>query len=52
MAIPTGHPGFVLVPIVIGPRSTPGLDHASPWLTVLAGTIGAIDLERANALFR
>jgi hypothetical protein len=43
--IPTGHPGFVLAPIVIGPRSTPGLADASPWLTILGGTIAAIDLE-------
>jgi hypothetical protein len=45
VAIPMGHPGYVLVPIVIGPNSAPDLDGASPWLTVLCGAIGAIDLD-------
>ena len=44
-AIPMGHPGYTLVPIVIGPHSSPGLDGSSPWLTILAGAIGAIDME-------
>jgi hypothetical protein len=43
--IPTGHPGFVLRPIVIGPDSTPVAEgpHAAE-LTVLAVLTGAIDL--------
>jgi hypothetical protein len=40
-----GHPGFVLVPIVIGPRDGQGLVTGNPWLTVLAGSMGAIDLD-------
>jgi hypothetical protein len=44
-AIPMGHPGFVLVPIVIGPLSAPDLDDASPWLKILCGAIGAINLD-------
>jgi hypothetical protein len=43
-AIPMGHPGFVLVPIVIGPGDGRELNGASPWLTVLAGSMGALDL--------
>jgi hypothetical protein len=45
-AIPYGHPGLVLVPIVIGPHDGEDLDRGSPWLTILAGSIGAIDLEK------
>jgi hypothetical protein len=44
-AIAMGHPGYVLVPIVIGPRDGEELNGATPWLTVLAGSMGAIDLE-------
>jgi hypothetical protein len=44
-AIPMGHPGFVLKPLVIGPDSVPGTDDASPWVTLLRGTIGAISLR-------
>jgi hypothetical protein len=44
-AIPLGHPGFTLIPIVIGPRNGRDLDGAGPWLTVLAGSMGAIDLD-------
>jgi len=43
-AILMGHPGYVLVPIVIGPRDGYELNQAGPWLTVLAGSMGAIDL--------
>lgn len=43
--ISMGHPGFTLVPIVISPGNFPGLTERTPWLTVLAGTIGVIDLE-------
>jgi hypothetical protein len=47
--IPTGHPGFVLKPIVIGPASTPaadspGTEQASAELIVLAVMTGALDL--------
>jgi hypothetical protein len=43
--IPTGHPGFVLRPIVIGPDSTPVAEgpHAAE-LTVLAVLTGALEL--------
>jgi hypothetical protein len=44
-AIPMGHPGYVLVPIVIGPHSSPEPRDGSPWLTLLTGAIGAIDLS-------
>lgn len=45
----TGHPGFVLKPIVIGPDTTPspqgpGEGQAAPELTVLAVLTGALDL--------
>lgn len=43
--IQTGHPGFDLAPIVISPGNFPSLTERTPWLTVLAGTIGVIDLE-------
>jgi hypothetical protein len=43
-AIPMGHPGYVLIPIVIGPRDGQELTGTGPWLTVLAGSMGAIDL--------
>jgi hypothetical protein len=44
-AIPMGHPGYTLVPVVLGPRNGPDLDGAGPWITILAGAIGALDLE-------
>jgi hypothetical protein len=44
-AIAMGHPGYVLVPIVMGPRDGEELNGTTPWLTVLAGSMGAIDLE-------
>jgi hypothetical protein len=47
-AIRTGHPGFDLVPVVIDPYTTPGQANASPYLTIFAGAIGAIDLETEN----
>jgi hypothetical protein len=43
-AIPMGHPGYILVPIVIGPRDGRELNGTGPWLTVLAASMGAIDL--------
>lgn len=43
--IQTGHPGFALTPFVISPSNFPGLSERTPWLTVLAATIGVIDLE-------
>ena len=43
--ISTGHPGFVLTPIVIGPDSTPAPGgQVSAELTVLAVLTGALDL--------
>jgi hypothetical protein len=49
--IPTGHPGFDLVPLVIDADTTPhvgvpGLGRAGPELAVLAAFTGAVDLER------
>ncbi|MFI9506252.1 hypothetical protein [Nocardia sp. NPDC052566] len=44
----TGHPGFNLNPIVVGPDSTPDPtdpDLASPELTVLAALTGALDMR-------
>jgi hypothetical protein len=51
--IPTGHPGFVLTPIVIGPGTTPppegpGARPVSAELTVLAVLTGALDLGDAQ----
>jgi hypothetical protein len=51
--IPTGHPGFVLTPIVIGPGTTPrpegpGAGPVSAELTVLAVLTGALDLSSAE----
>jgi hypothetical protein len=42
--IHTGHPGFVLVPIVIDSGGPHSLADASPYLTVFAVSIGGIDL--------
>ena len=47
-AIRLGHPNFVLFPIVIGPRDGHSLDNGGPWLTVLAASMGAIDMETAG----
>jgi hypothetical protein len=49
--IPTGHPGFDLVPLVIDASSTPPLSGPSraeidPELAVLAAFTGAVDLEQ------
>ena len=49
--IPTGHPGFDLVPLVIDADTTPrpsvaGLAGAGPELAVLAAFTGAVDLEQ------
>jgi hypothetical protein len=44
-SISTGHPGFVLRPIVIGPDNTPAPEGPdAPELTVLAVLTGALDL--------
>ena len=50
--IATGHPGFVLTPIVIGPDTTPTPDRLGGWqvsaeLAVLAVLTGALDLGDA-----
>ena len=42
--IRTGHPGFDLAPIVIDAADTPGRDHAGPFLTVFAASMGGIDM--------
>ena len=42
--IRTGHPGFDLHPIVIDPRTFPSWEGAGPYLALLAGATGAIDL--------
>jgi len=51
--IPTGHPGFVLTPVVIGPDTTPahggpGAGQVSAELAVLAVLTGALDLGDAD----
>jgi hypothetical protein len=51
--IPTGHPGFVLTPIVIGPGTTlphggPGAGPVAAELAVLAVLTGALDLGDAQ----
>jgi hypothetical protein len=48
--IRTGHPGFVLAPIVIGPDTTPAREGSGTWqvgaeLAVLAVLTGALDLR-------
>jgi hypothetical protein len=43
--ISTGHPGFDLRPEVIGPRNTPGVASASPYLAIFAAFMGAMSLE-------
>jgi hypothetical protein len=48
-AIPLGHPGFTLVPIVISPGSAPSTDGASPWLVILCAAIRAISMEADDA---
>lgn len=51
--IRTGHPGFVLTPVVIGPANTPAAEGADPVpaaeLTVLAVLTGALNLSDAEA---
>jgi hypothetical protein len=49
--IRTGHPGFDLMPIVIGPKNTPspGGIVLGPELTVLAVLTGALDLSSHEA---
>jgi hypothetical protein len=44
-AIPLGHPGLVLIPIVIGPRSGAALADAGPWLTILAAAMRGLGLD-------
>jgi hypothetical protein len=38
-----------MVPIVIGPRSAPDSDDASPWLTIFCAAIGAVPLHTDDA---
>jgi hypothetical protein len=42
--IHTGHPGFDLIPVIIDPLSSPGRDGGSPYLTIFAACMGAIDM--------
>lgn len=42
--IRTGHPGFDLAPAVIDSGNTPGTGEASPYLTLFAACMGAIDM--------
>jgi hypothetical protein len=42
--IRTGHPGFDLAPAVIDAGNTPGTGDASPYLTLFAACMGAIDI--------
>lgn len=42
--IATGHPGFDLAPAVIDSRTAPDARGASPYLTLFAACMGAIDL--------
>ncbi|HET9080241.1 MAG TPA: hypothetical protein VFO01_06965 [Trebonia sp.] len=44
----TGHPGLVFVPIVISADNAPGLDGASPYMTLFNAIIGAVDLGTAE----
>jgi hypothetical protein len=44
-AIRTGHPGFDLIPVIIDPLTSPGQDGASPYLTLFAACMDAIDME-------
>jgi hypothetical protein len=48
-AISLGHPGFVLVPIVVSPHNEPAIEDASPWLTILCAAIHAISLDNDDA---
>jgi hypothetical protein len=43
--IRTGHPGFDLIPVIIDPLTSPGQDGGSPYLTVFAACMGAIDVR-------
>jgi hypothetical protein len=40
-----GQPGFNLAPTVIDPLNTPGTGDASPYLTIFASCMGAINME-------
>jgi hypothetical protein len=44
-AIPMGHPGWDLWPIVIDPDHAPGDDGASPYLLLFLACLPALDLE-------
>jgi hypothetical protein len=48
--IHTGHPGFVLVPIVIDSGGPPRLAGGSPYLTVFAASMGGIDMASEAVL--
>ncbi len=42
--IPTGHPGFDLLPIVIDPLHAPDPQDASPWLVIFDACLGVMDV--------
>jgi hypothetical protein len=42
--IRTGHPGFDLAPVVIDQHNIPGTGTATPYLTLFAACMGAIDM--------
>jgi hypothetical protein len=44
-AIPTGHPGFDLWPIVIDPDHAPSSEGASPYLLLFLACLPALDME-------
>src|ERR1700678_1546218 len=43
-AIPTGHPGFDLWPIVIDPLHAPSTEGASPWLVIFDACLGVLEM--------
>jgi hypothetical protein len=44
-AIPTGHPGFDLWPIVVDPDHAPSSEGASPYLLLFLACLPALDIE-------
>jgi hypothetical protein len=43
--LPTGHPGFSLIPLVIDRRDAPDLDRAAPYLVLCFTILGAVNLD-------
>ena len=42
--IPTGHPGFDLLPIVIDPLHAPDPEDGSPWLLIFDACLGVLEM--------